>query len=67
MKYCVYQDGHTTEQPNGSTCQPWDSNAQLTDEFEIPNTEVEVHSSMGLFDLAVVALFILPSLFGKKR
>ncbi len=67
MKYCVYADGSTLGQPSGSVCSSGSGDAQLVDEFEIPDENVEVHDNMGLVDLAIVALFFLPMLFGKKR
>lgn len=67
MKYCVYEDGTTTQQENGTVCGPNKGIAQLVDEFEIPDTSVEVHSNMFWVDIAVVALFFLPKLLSKKK
>lgn len=69
MKFCVYADGTTTSQATGTTCNPTgiDTDAELVDEFELPDTSIEVHSNMFWVDLAVVALFLVPMLFKKRR
>lgn len=67
MKYCVYEDGSTTQQENGTVCSEMKGTSQLVDQFEIPDTHVEVHSNMFWVDIAVVALFFLPKLLSKKK
>lgn len=68
MKYCVYADGSTVQQANDTICSNFNNaNSVIVDEFQIPDTSVEVHSNMGLVDLAIVALFFLPKLLGKRK
>ena len=68
MKYCVYQDGTTVQVPDGAVCASSGKiDSLLVDEFQLPDTSVEVHDNMGLVDLAIVALFVLPMLFSKRK
>lgn len=65
MKYCVYSDGSTDSLPSGSTCEPkWP--LALMDEYEIPDTSIEVHNNLTWFNIIIVGLFFLPAMFKSK-
>jgi len=66
MKYCVYADGSTVTQENGTVCPILSNSSDLVDEFEIANTDVTVTSNMFWANVAIAALFLLPKFFGKK-